>query len=142
MVYPYALWSDLSSVPTDLMTELSFPSEAVAVILPRSPEQLAGGGDLRLDGVGAAEGPVGFAIPVLGVVEIALQRVHDAMQPGRFRGLVGLDDRVSLLPRSPFQKLDHLDQPILSRLRVHQPLHAFSLARPTLAMKTSLISMA
>src|SRR5262249_16134927 len=83
---------------------------ALHLRLTRS-EELARGADFRLDRVGAREGPVRLAIPVPGVVEIALQGVHDAVQPGRFRGLVRLDDGVSVLPRAPLQKLDNLHEP-------------------------------
>jgi len=51
-----------------------------------------------LDRVRAGELALGLAIPVLRVVEVSLERVHDTVQPGAERGLLLLDDLVRRLP--------------------------------------------
>src|SRR5437762_2765681 len=61
--------------------------------------------DLLLHGVGAAEDAIGLAVPVARVVEVALQRVDDAVQPGGQRRLVLLHDLVRLLPVAGGQQL-------------------------------------
>src|SRR5438046_2388596 len=59
---------------------------------------LARGGDLLLDGVASGELALGLRVPAARVVEVALEYVHDAVQPrGQRRGLL-LDDPVGGLP--------------------------------------------
>src|SRR5437667_3419063 len=70
----------------------------------RAPDR----GDLLLHGLGTGKRAVGLAIPVARVVQVALEGVHDAVQPRRQRGFLGLDDLVRLLPGSRLQKLQRL----------------------------------
>src|SRR4051812_36068431 len=64
------------------------------------------GRDLLLHGLGAAEDAIGLAVPVARVVEVAFQRVDDAVQPGGQRRLVLLHDLVRLLPVAGGQQLE------------------------------------
>src|SRR2546425_7460828 len=68
---------------------------------------LARGGDLLLDGVAPGELALGLLVPAARVVEVALEHVHDAVQPrGQRRGLL-LDDLVGGLPVTGFQPVEH-----------------------------------
>src|SRR2546429_8276569 len=60
-------------------------------------ERAPGRGDLLLHGLGTGKRAVGLAIPVARVVQVALEGVHDAVQPRRQRGFLGLDDLVCRL---------------------------------------------
>ena len=51
-----------------------------------------------VDGLGAGEGAADAPVPVPGVVEVALERVDDAVEPRGEIGLVLLDDLVGRLP--------------------------------------------
>src|SRR5256886_8467658 len=67
----------------------------------------ARGGDLLLDGVASGELALGLLVPAARVVEVALEYVHDAVQPrGQRRGLL-LDDLVGGLPVAGFQQVEH-----------------------------------
>src|SRR5712692_7213418 len=71
-------------------------------------ERAPGRGDLLRHGLGTGKRTIGLAIPVARVVQVALEGVHDAVQPRRQRGFLGLDDLVGFLPGPRFQKLQRL----------------------------------
>src|SRR2546428_5774998 len=67
----------------------------------------ARGGDLLLDGVAPGELALGLLVPAARVVEVALEHVHDAVQPrGQRRGLL-LNNLVGGLPVTGFQQVEH-----------------------------------
>src|SRR6266436_3958397 len=70
----------------------------------------AGGSDLVVNGLATAEGATGLAIPVAGVVEVALERVDDAVQPRGQRRRVLLHDRVGRLPVASREQVERAAQ--------------------------------
>src|SRR5713101_8518211 len=62
--------------------------------------------DLRRRGVRSREIAVGPLVPAARIVEVALEDVHDPMQPRCQRRLLLLDDLVRLLPVAGRQQLD------------------------------------
>src|SRR4051812_5941040 len=74
--------------------------------------------DLLLHGAGAAEDAIGLAVPVLRVVEVAFQRVDDAVQPGGQRRLVLLHDLVRLLPVAGGQQLERAAERVAAAYHV------------------------
>src|SRR5882724_9639182 len=70
----------------------------------------AGGRDLLLHRFAPAEGATGPAIPIERVVEVALERMDDAMQPGGQRGVVFLHDVVGRLPVAGREQVQSAEQ--------------------------------
>src|SRR5499426_4254369 len=76
----------------------------------RALDRPARGGDLRLGRITPGELALGPLVPAARVVEVALDDVHDPVDPRRQRGLVLLDDLVRLLPVARRQELDGLPE--------------------------------
>src|SRR5262245_48153218 len=77
----------------------------------RSPcDAPAGGRDLPLDTLHAGKVAARPPVPVARVVEVALQGVHDAVQPGGQVRLLPLHDLVRGLPLTLLEKLHRLQQ--------------------------------
>src|SRR5262245_9643902 len=73
-------------------------------------ERPARGGDLGLGRPAPGELALGPLVPAARVVEVALDDVHDPMDPRRESGLVLLDDLVRLLPVARRQEFDLLPE--------------------------------
>src|SRR6266508_5135915 len=69
-------------------------------------------GDLLLDRLGPGERSLGPAVPAARVLEIALQDVHDAVEPGGEGRLLRLDDLVGLLPGAGSQVIQRTGEGI------------------------------
>jgi hypothetical protein len=122
----------------DRLTELALPApprrgpedlhssagcRSCATGLGSTPHPPPGRRDLPLDRVPAGEDAVRLPVPVPRVVEIPLEGMDDAVEPCRQRGLLLLDDRVGLLPRSGRQELDGPDKRISRSGRIGE-VHA------------------
>src|SRR5215467_209338 len=75
-----------------------------------TPPATARRGDLRRGGVLAGELALGPLVPAARVVEIALENVHDAVDPRGEGRLLLLDDLVRRLPVAGRQELHRLSQ--------------------------------
>src|SRR5215831_851295 len=104
-----------------------FPLLAMASLLksprerPRRPHYTSGsarpafdrpprGGDLRLGGPAPRKLALGPLVPAARIVEVALDDVHDPVDPRREPRLVFLDDLVRLLPVARRQEFDRLSE--------------------------------
>src|SRR5215510_10667656 len=104
-------------LPLPVMVHLPRVSRDHVVAEPAKPPRLytarhgaARRGDLRRGGVLAGKLALGALVPAARVVEIALEDVHDAVDPCRQGRLLFLDDLVRLLPVARRQELHRLSE--------------------------------
>src|SRR5262252_189497 len=76
----------------------------------RALDRPARGGDLCRRRVASGELALGPLVPAARVVEVALDDVHDPVDPRRQGGLVLLDDLVRLLPVARREEFDCLSE--------------------------------
>src|SRR5262245_9277891 len=86
------------------------PSHYPSAFTGRALARPARGGDLRRRRVASGERALGPLVPAARVVEVALDDVHDPVDPRRQRGLVLLDDLVRLLPVARREEFDRLTE--------------------------------
>ena len=79
----------------------------------------AGGRDLVMHRLRPAESALRFAIPVHGVIEIALERVDDAMEPGGKRRAVFLHDGMGRLPVAGRKQVERATQIAIRHVADH-----------------------
>src|SRR5688572_7594023 len=83
--------------------------------VPPSAERASGCAELLLDRAGAAERALGTLVPVLRVVQIAFERVDDAVQPRRQRRRLLLHDLVCGLPVATVEQIERPGQRSVAR---------------------------
>src|SRR5262245_41072696 len=116
-------------LPLPVMVHLPRVSRDHVVAEPAKPPRLytarhgaARRGDLRRGGVLAGKLALGALVPAARVVEIALEDVHDTVDPRRQGRLLLLHDLVRLLPVARRQELHRLSERLAHVILTFLPL--------------------